>query len=122
MLLRVDDYQDNSKIGWNYYPETDLMAYSLGGGHPYIESRVVDLKDEQPGEIIPGFIRQTIHLTSVIIRNYGCDLSSKERTKLLRNLKDLIDEETINLGHGSSIYFDQEERGKFIDEFEEFQC
>lgn len=30
-LMRVLNYEDRSNIGWNYYFETDLMAYSLCG-------------------------------------------------------------------------------------------
>lgn len=59
-LFRVDDGEDKSRIMWNYYPDTELLAYSLGGrygrSHGPIQRRVEETYIRQ-GKPIGGDIR-----------------------------------------------------------------
>lgn len=63
-LLRVLDYgdeRDEGNIVWSYYPNVDLIAYSVGRrgkGHPQIEIAVEEMVEDigdtgVTGEIIP---------------------------------------------------------------------
>ena len=123
--MKIFDYEDRQNIGWNYYPDTDLMAYSLCGMqriHGNIHNEVVDKRGEQSGKTASGstLTRMT---TSIVIQGKETNLTEKEKRKLFRSLREVIDAEDIQLRMGSqlSFYDDDYSLGYFLHEVEEFR-
>ncbi len=97
-----------SIILFNYYPNTDTMAYGYYediGHHGEISTRVVDELKFLPGMPIGGHIEKLIRGIGVQVKCSPELLGEEGRKRLLRHLGELVEVEGLEAIPGSQFCF-----------------
>ncbi len=116
LLHILQEYQDTSRIMWNFYfTDSGLMAYSFGPPHSEIHEATLNRLEECRGKrLVGGYILSGDR--NIGIRATSAEFTQEQRTLIARGVKSLIEKLEIEK-RGLTIAYTEDNKPYFSEEF-----
>jgi len=116
------DESDQDDIVWNYYPQTDLMAYCVGyvgKTHPQVEIAVTDKLGDQEETILSGelYIRRRKIPMSISVCSDEAEIPAETKGRLIRGFQELIRNEEISADGANVNFFSSNSDSRYDKEY-----